>query len=52
MARRGFPSAVALIAVIASGVGNWAPDAEDLADIYRRIAMMIPCPREQFWGRR
>jgi Mg-chelatase subunit ChlD len=30
----------------------WAPDAEELADIYRRIAVTIPCPAGQFWGRR
>jgi Mg-chelatase subunit ChlD len=29
-----------------------APDAEDLADIYRQIAVEIPCPKEEFWGRR
>ena len=28
------------------------PDAEDLADIYRAIAVSIPCPAESFWGRR
>jgi hypothetical protein len=30
----------------------WAPDAEDLAGIYRRIAVTIPCPAGLFWGRR
>jgi Mg-chelatase subunit ChlD len=30
----------------------WAPDAEELGDIYRRIAVTIPCPAGQFWGRR
>jgi Mg-chelatase subunit ChlD len=29
-----------------------APDGEDLLAIYRTIAVEIPCPREQFWGRR
>jgi Mg-chelatase subunit ChlD len=29
-----------------------APKAEDLAGIYREIARVIPCPPEQFWGRR
>jgi Mg-chelatase subunit ChlD len=29
-----------------------APKAEDLEDIYREIARVIPCPPEQFWGRR
>jgi hypothetical protein len=29
-----------------------APDAEDLAGVYRTIAVTIPCPREAFWGRR
>lgn len=29
-----------------------APNAEDLADIYRQIAVEIPCPKEAFWGRR
>ncbi len=29
-----------------------APDAEDLAEIYSGIAIEIPCPAEDFWGRR
>jgi Mg-chelatase subunit ChlD len=29
-----------------------APDAEDLARIYRDIAGTIPCPHTAFWGRR
>jgi hypothetical protein len=29
-----------------------APDAEQLAGIYRGIAVAIPCPAESFWGRR
>ena len=29
-----------------------APQAEDLAGIYREIARVIPCPREQYWGHR
>jgi len=29
-----------------------APDAEQLAGIYRRIAAAIPCPPAAFWGRR
>jgi Mg-chelatase subunit ChlD len=29
-----------------------APGAEDLAAVYRRIAVEIPCPAEQFWGGR
>jgi Mg-chelatase subunit ChlD len=29
-----------------------APDAEDLAAIYAAIAVEIPCPAEDFWGRR
>jgi Ca-activated chloride channel family protein len=29
-----------------------APDAEDLADIYSNIAVEIPCPAEDYWGRR
>ena len=29
-----------------------APDAEDLADIYRAIAVAIPCPAGGFWGGR
>ncbi len=28
------------------------PDAEDLASIYQRIALAIPCPAEMYWGRR
>jgi hypothetical protein len=31
---------------------NWAPDAGDLAAIYRQIAHTIPFPAESFWGRR
>jgi Mg-chelatase subunit ChlD len=26
-----------------------APEAEDLGDIYRQIAVEIPCPAGQFW---
>jgi Mg-chelatase subunit ChlD len=29
-----------------------APDAEDLADIYSKIAIEIPCPATDFWGQR
>lgn len=29
-----------------------APDGEDLAAIYRTIAVAIPCPPESFWGMR
>jgi Mg-chelatase subunit ChlD len=29
-----------------------APDAEDLAEIYSKIAIEIPCPAEDYWGRR
>jgi Ca-activated chloride channel homolog len=29
-----------------------APDAEDLASIYKAIAVEIPCPAGQYWGRR
>lgn len=29
-----------------------APDAEDLAAIYRAIAVAIPCPKDAFWGGR
>jgi Mg-chelatase subunit ChlD len=29
-----------------------APEAEDLADIYRRIAIGIPCPAAAFWSGR
>jgi Mg-chelatase subunit ChlD len=29
-----------------------AVKAEDLAGIYREIARVIPCPSDQFWGRR
>ncbi len=29
-----------------------APDAEDLADIYRAIAVAIPCSAGGFWGGR
>jgi hypothetical protein len=29
-----------------------APDAEDLKEIYAAIAVEIPCPAEDFWGRR
>jgi Mg-chelatase subunit ChlD len=39
---------------IASGPESFyrAPDAEQLADIYRQIAVEIPCPAESFWGGR
>lgn len=30
----------------------WTPDAEELTAIYRRVAERLPCPAEQFWGRR
>ena len=29
-----------------------APDAEDLAEIYRRIAVSLPCTAKPFWGQR
>jgi Mg-chelatase subunit ChlD len=29
-----------------------APDAEQLADIYRSIAVTLPCPAGQFWPQR
>lgn len=29
-----------------------APDGEDLAAIYARIAVDIPCPPSRYWGRR
>jgi Mg-chelatase subunit ChlD len=29
-----------------------APDGEDLVAIYRTIAIEIPCPARQYWGRR
>ena len=29
-----------------------APDAEELAEIYRAIAVAIPCPSDVFWGGR
>lgn len=29
-----------------------APGPGDLADIYARIAVLVPCPPEQYWGRR
>lgn len=29
-----------------------APGAEDLANIYRAIAVAIPCPATGFWGGR
>jgi Mg-chelatase subunit ChlD len=35
-----------------SGYFYRAPKAEDLEGIYRDIARVIPCPAEQFWGRR
>ena len=28
-----------------------APDAEQLAEIYRQIAVEIPCPEREFWPR-
>ena len=28
-----------------------APDAEALTEIYRRIAVAVPCPGGSFWGR-
>jgi len=42
------------LAAMASGPGYYhhAPDAEALAGIYRRIAVDLPCPAEQFWGGR
>ena len=30
----------------------WAPDGEDLERIYRSIVELLPCPADQFWGRR
>jgi Mg-chelatase subunit ChlD len=29
-----------------------APTADQLNDVYRQIAVTIPCPGEAFWGRR
>jgi Mg-chelatase subunit ChlD len=29
-----------------------APDGEDLREIYAAIAVEIPCPADEFWGRR
>ena len=42
------------LARMASGADRFylAPDAEDLAAIYRRIAVTLPCPAGAFWGRR
>jgi Mg-chelatase subunit ChlD len=40
--------ALRTIASEASGFYQ-APDAEDLAEIYHRIAVDIPCPEERFW---
>jgi Mg-chelatase subunit ChlD len=39
---------------MASGADRYAyaPDAEELAAIYRRIAITLPCPPERFWGGR
>jgi len=34
------------------GYFNRAPDAEDLAAIYRAIAVELPCPGVRMWGRR
>lgn len=28
---------------------HWAPDAEELSAIYRRIAVTVPCPEDAFW---
>jgi Mg-chelatase subunit ChlD len=44
----------AALAAIASQPSYFcrAPTADELHDIYRRIAVTIPCPPEQFWGRR
>jgi len=44
----------AALAEMASSPAHYrhAPDAEALAGIYRRIAGDLPCPAEQFWGRR
>jgi len=44
----------AALAAIASQPSYFyrAPTAEELHDIYRSIAVAIPCPAEQFWGRR
>jgi hypothetical protein len=37
---------------MASRPGHYyeAPDGEDLAEIYRQIAVVLPCPAEAFWG--
>lgn len=45
---------VAALASIASQPWYFyrAPTADELDDIYREIAVNIPCPAEQFWGRR
>ena len=39
---------------MASGPDTYihAPSAEELAAIYRQIAVDIPCPAGAFWGRR
>jgi Mg-chelatase subunit ChlD len=44
----------AALAAIASQPSYYyrAPTADQLADIYRRIASAIPCSAESFWGRR
>ena len=45
---------LAALAAIASTPGDFhrAPDGEDLAAIYRQIAVAVPCPAGQYWGRR
>jgi Mg-chelatase subunit ChlD len=45
---------LAALESMASSPGHFyrAPDAEDLAEIYSKIAMEIPCPAEDYWGRR
>jgi hypothetical protein len=42
---------LAALAAIASTPGDFhrAPDGEDLAGIYRRIAVAIPCPDRAYW---
>jgi hypothetical protein len=29
-----------------------APGAEELAGIHRGLAVALPCPAEQYWGKR
>jgi len=44
----------AALAVMASTPSGFlrAPDAEELADVYREVARSIPCPRGAWWGGR